>query len=215
VDYRLAPEHPFPAAIDDALAAFRWAAENAASLAADADRIAVGGDSAGGNLAAAVCLAARDEGGPEPAFQLLLYPAVDLTRRRPSRDLFADGLQLTDTDIEWYRRQYLPEEADLQNPLASPLLAESLAGLPPAYVATAAFDPLRDEGEDYARALAAAGVPATCRRHEGLVHGFANYACIVPAAREAMLETAGALRMGLAYSAGSRSSAPARERLAR
>ena len=175
----------------------------------------MGGDSAGGNLAAAVCLAARDGGGPAPAFQLLLYPAVDLTRRRPSRDLFADGLQLTDTDIEWYRGQYLPDEADLQNPLASPLLAESLEGLPPAYVATAGFDPLRDEGEDYARALPAAGVPASCRRHEGLVHGFANYTRIVPAAREAMLETAGALRMGVAYSAGSRSSASARERLAR
>jgi len=198
VDYRLAPEHPFPAAIDDSLAAFLWAAENAPELGADPKRIAVGGDSAGGNLAAAVCLAARDGDGPVPAFQLLLYPAVDLTRRRPSRDLFADGLQLTDTDIEWYREQYLPDEADLQNPLASPLLAESLEGLPPAYVTTAGFDPLRDEGEDYAHALVAAGVPATTRRHEGLVHGFANYTRIAPAARDAMLETAGALRMGLA-----------------
>ena len=198
VDYRLAPEHPFPAAIDDALAGFLWAAEHAGDLGADPARIAVGGDSAGGNLAAAVCLAAREEGGPVPAFQLLLYPAVDLTRRRPSRDLFADGLQLTDTDIEWYREQYLPDAADLQNPLASPLLAESLAGLPPAYVTTAGFDPLRDEGEEYAQALAAAGVPAACRRHDGLVHGFANYTRVVPAAREAMMETAGALRMGLA-----------------
>ena len=198
VDYRLAPEHRFPAAADDAVAGFEWAAQNAESLGVDPGRIAVGGDSAGGNLAAAVCLAARDAGGPAPAFQLLLYPAVDLTRRRPSRDLFAEGLQLTDTDIDWYRRQYLPDEADLQNPLASPLLAESLEGLPPAYVTTAGFDPLRDEGEDYARALAAAGVPATWRRHEGLVHGFANYTRIAPAARDAMLETAGALRMGLA-----------------
>jgi acetyl esterase len=197
VDYRLAPEHPFPAAVDDAAAAFAWAAEHAGELGADAGRIGVAGDSAGGNLAAAVCLGARDGGGPAPAFQLLIYPAVDLTRRRPSRDLFADGLQLTDTDIEWYRRQYLPDEADLQNPLASPLLAESLEGLPPAHVATAGFDPLRDEGEDYARALTAAGVSATLRRHEGLVHGFANYTRVVPAAREAMLETAEALRRGL------------------
>jgi acetyl esterase len=197
VDYRLAPEHRFPAAVDDAAAAFAWAAEHAGELGADAGRIGVAGDSAGGNLAAAVCLGARDGGGPAPAFQLLIYPAVDLTRRRPSRDLFADGLQLTDTDIEWYRRQYLPDEADLQNPLASPLLAESLEGLPPAHVATAGFDPLRDEGEDYARALTAAGVSATLRRHEGLVHGFANYTRVVPAAREAMLETAEALRRGL------------------
>jgi acetyl esterase len=197
VDYRLAPEHPFPAAVDDAVAGFTWAAGHAAELGVDEARIGVGGDSAGGNLAAAVCLAARDGGGPQPAFQLLIYPAVDLTRRRPSRDLFADGLQLTDTDIEWYREQYLPDEADLQNPLASPLLADDLSGLPPAHVATAGFDPLRDEGEDYARALVAAGVPASCRRHEGMVHGFGNYMQIVPAAREAMLETAGALRMGL------------------
>jgi acetyl esterase len=197
VDYRLAPEHRFPAAVDDAAAAFAWAAEHAGELGADAGRIGVAGDSAGGNLAAAVCLGARDSGGAAPAFQLLIYPAVDLTRRRPSRDLFADGLQLTDTDIEWYRRQYLPDEADLQNPLASPLLAESLEGLPPAHVATAGFDPLRDEGEDYARALTAAGVSATLRRHEGLVHGFANYTRVVPAAREAMLETAEALRRGL------------------
>lgn len=198
IDYRMAPEHRFPAALDDCFAAFAFATEQAGRFGVDPARIGVGGDSAGGNLAAAVSLAARDAGGPVPAFQLLLYPAVDLTRKRPSRQLFAERLLLTDEDIEWYREQYIPDVADLKNPLASPLLAENLAGLPAAYVATAGFDPLRDEGEEYAALLARAGVPAVVDRSPGLVHGFANYTAVVPAAREAMLRAAGALRLGLA-----------------
>lgn len=198
VDYRLAPEHVFPAAADDALAGFLFAVEQAERFGVDPARIGVGGDSAGGNLAAAVCLAARDAGGPVPAFQLLLYPAVDLTRQRPSRRLFAERLLLTDDDIEWYREQYIPDVADLSNPLASPLLSKTLADLPPAFVATAGFDPLRDEGEEYAALLARAGVSATADRSPGLVHGFANYTTVVPAARESMLRAAGALKMGLA-----------------
>jgi len=198
VDYRMAPEHVFPAAAEDALAGFLFAAEHAERLGVDPARIAVGGDSAGGNLAAAVCIAARDAGGPTPAFQLLLYPALDIARRRPSRGLFAERLLLTDEDVEWYRRQYIPDENDLSKPLASPLLAEGLGDLPPAYVATAGFDPLRDEGEEFAKALSRAGVCAVSDRSPGLVHGFANHTAVVPAAREAMLRAAGALRMGLA-----------------
>lgn len=198
VDYRMAPEHVFPAAADDALAGFLFAVEHAERLGVDPERIGVGGDSAGGNLAASACIAARDAGGPTPAFQLLLYPAVDVARKRPSRGLFAERLLLTDDDVEWYRRQYIPDAADLSKPLASPLLADDLAGLPPAYVATAGFDPLRDEGEEFAEALARAGVPAVADRSPGLVHGFANYTALVPAAREAMLRAAGALRVGLA-----------------
>jgi len=198
VDYRLAPEHPFPAAADDALAAFDWAAANAAELGADPDRIAVGGDSAGGNLAAATCLAARDGGGATPAFQLLIYPAVDIGTRRRSRELFAERLLLTEEEIAWFREQYVPDPADLATPQASPLLADDLAGLPPAYVTTAGFDPLRDEGEEFAAALSRAGVTVAYRCHDTLVHGFANLTAVVPAAREAMLEAAGALRMGLA-----------------
>ncbi len=198
VDYRRPPEHPFPAAVDDALAATGWAAEHAAELGADPARIAVGGDSAGGNLAAVATRLARDGGGALPVLQLLLYPVTDLSRKRASYRLFAAGFFLDEADMDWYRDLYLPDPAAAGDPRASPLIAEDLGGLPPAYVATAGFDPLRDEGEAYAEGLRAAGVPVALRRHAGLVHGFAMYAGLVPEARAAMLETAGALRMGLA-----------------
>jgi acetyl esterase len=198
VDYRLAPEHPFPAAIEDASAAFAWAAAEAEKLDVDASRIAVGGDSAGGNLAAAVSLLARDDGGPKPAMQLLIYPVTDAAGRQPSRDLFATGFMLTQADMDWFDHHYLPEGTDVTDPRVSMLGAESLADLPPAYVTTAGFDPLRDEGEIYAERMREAGVRVALRRHPGLVHSFANMTAFSPSARAAMLEVAGALRMGLA-----------------
>jgi acetyl esterase len=196
-DYRLAPEHPFPAAVDDALAAFTWAAANAGELGADPSRVAVGGDSAGGNLAAAVALVARDAGGPQPAFQLLIYPVLDMVGTTRSRELFGDGFYLTSRDIAWARGCYVPDDASRRDPRASPLLAADVAGLPPAYVVTAGFDPLRDEGEAYARRLREAGVPVTLRREDRLLHGFVNMTAISAAAHAATLEIAAALRAGL------------------
>lgn len=196
VEYRLAPEDPFPAAAEDALTAYRHAHANAASFGADPGRIAVGGDSAGGNLAAVVAQQATWE-GRAPVFQLLLYPAVDGTRRRRSRDMFGTGLFLTDEDITWFLDHYAPVGIDRADPRLSPMLAEDLRGLSPAYVATAGFDPLRDEGEAYAERLAAAGVPTALRRHSDLIHGFANFLAIGRRFPEAMAEAAGALQIGL------------------
>ncbi|MQA15884.1 MAG: alpha/beta hydrolase fold domain-containing protein [Pseudonocardiaceae bacterium] len=200
VDYRLAPEHPAPAAADDALAAYRYARGNAAGLGADPRRIAVGGDSAGGNLAAVTALTAAGRGLPTPAFLLMLYPGTDATVRRRSRDLFGDGFLLTDDAMTWFADRYVAE-ADRSDPRISPLLAGNLAELPPSYVVTAGFDPLRDEGEAFATALLEAGVPVVLRRHAGFIHGFAN-ALLIGRFREAMFETAGALRAGLALCAG-------------
>jgi acetyl esterase len=198
VDYRLAPEHPFPAAVEDALAAFRWAAESAAQIGADPARIAVAGDSAGGNLAAAVSLLSRDGDGPRPAMQALIYPVAEAGSGRPSRELFATGFLLTRADMDWFERHYLPEASMFEDPRVSVLRAADHSGLPPAYVATAGFDPLRDEGEAYAARMSAAGVRVALRRHPGLIHGFANMTAVSRSARAAMLELAGALRMGLA-----------------
>jgi acetyl esterase len=198
VDYRLAPEHRFPAAVEDAVAAFRHASENASDLGADPDAVAVGGDSAGGNLAAAVCQLGAAEGDRAPAFCLSFYPVTDLSVKRPSYRLFGEGLVLTEAQMDWYRTNYLPDEESAHDPRASPILAEDLTGLPPTYVATAGFDPLRDEGEDYARRLREAGVPVALRRHPGLVHGFVNAVGSTHFGRAAMAEAVGALRMGLA-----------------
>ncbi len=198
VDYRLAPENPFPAAPDDAFAAFTWAYANADGLGVDADAIAVGGDSAGGNLAAVVCLRSRDAGIPTPAFQLLLFPATDLVNTRPSRDLFGDGYVLTTSVMEWYLDQYLPTPETALDPMASPLLAPDLTGLPAAYIATAGYDPIRDDGEAYADRLRESGVPVALRRHDGLIHGFAVATGYGSACPQAMREAAGALRTGLA-----------------
>jgi acetyl esterase/lipase len=195
VDYRLAPEHPFPAPLDDALAAFAFAVEHADELGTDPDRIAVGGDSAGGNLAAGV--AAIGAGGARPAFQLLFYPWLDLASERRSYDLFGEGFYLTRSDLRWYRNHYLADAVQASDPRCSPIGAE-LRGASPAYVATAGFDPLRDEGETYAERLREAGVRVALRRHSGLIHGFANTVAIGHAAREAMLEATGALRLALA-----------------
>jgi acetyl esterase len=199
IDYRLAPEHPFPAAIDDALAAFRHAVEHASELGADPARVAVGGDSAGGNLAAGVARMAILEGGPAPAFQLLFYPWVDLSRKRESHLLFNDGFLLTESQLDWYAQNYLAEPGDALDPRCSPMLADGLGGIAPAYIAVAGFDPLRDEGEDYARSLRAAGVPVALRRHRGLIHGFVNVIGVGRSGHEALLQGAGALRVGLAH----------------
>ncbi|MEV8322836.1 alpha/beta hydrolase [Kitasatospora sp. NPDC056731] len=197
VEYRRAPEHAFPAAADDALAAFDFAYAKAADLGADPERIAIGGDSAGGNLAAVTAQAAVRRGGPAPVFQLLLYPAVDASVRRPSRDLFADGFFLTSADMDWFLDRYAPAPADRTDPRLSPLLAADLSGLPPTYVGTAGFDPLRDEGEAYAEALKAAGVTVRLSRQPDLIHGYASYLGIGRRFREATAEAAEALRQAL------------------
>lgn len=197
VEYRLAPEHPFPAAPDDALAAYRFAEQMASDWGHDPELIAVGGDSAGANLATVLCADRQRAGLPMPAFQLLFFPVTDFSRKRASYAEFADGFFLTDRQMEWYTEQYLPGRVDVADPRASPLLAGDLAGLPPAYIAVAGFDVLRDEGEDYARALDAAGVRVALRRHDGLVHAFVNATGLFAAGKEATLEAAGALRMGV------------------
>jgi acetyl esterase/lipase len=181
VSYRLAPEAPFPAALDDARAALRWVRGEALRLGADPGRIAVGGDSAGANLAAGV---AR-EASRSLAAQLLLYPITDVSRERPSYAT-ADGPLLTAAQMRWFRGHYLPRESDAFDVGASPLLAEDLNGLPPAYVAVAGHDPLRDEGLSYADRLRDAGVSVTLGFHERQVHGFGDYAATVPSARAAL-----------------------------
>jgi acetyl esterase len=197
IEYRLAPEHPFPAAVEDALAAYCWAAANTARLGADPGRIAVTGDSAGGNLAAAVSLLARDREGPSPAMQALIYPVTDAVGGQQSRDLFAKGFLLTRADMDWFEDHYLPAASDHSDPRVSVLRADDLGGLAPAYVATAGFDPLRDEGEAYAARMREAGVDVVLRRHPGLIHGFANMTAFSRTAEAAMLELAGALCTGL------------------
>jgi acetyl esterase len=195
VDYRLAPEHPFPAAADDATAAFRDVSARAADFGADPARLAVGGDSAGGNLAAVATLDLRGEAGA-PAFQLLIYPALDMSVKHPSRLRFGEGFILTEEHMSWYQDQYVPDHARRTNPRVSPLLAPDLAGLPPAYIATALADPLRDEGEAYAERLRAAGVPVALHRHPQ-VHGFFNVT-VMRSGLRALTLIAGALRQGLA-----------------
>jgi acetyl esterase/lipase len=196
--YRLAPENPFPAAVEDAREVWLWAFRLAGELGADPTRMAIGGDSAGGNLAAGVAIAMRDAGGPRAAMQLLIYPATEAVDPRPSRRTFADGPFLNQRDIDHCEKAYLPDKAMGYDPYASILRTPDLSGLPPAYVATAGFDPIRDEAEEYALRMQEAGVTVAIRRHPRLVHTFANLTAISRSSRAAMLETAGALRMGLA-----------------
>jgi acetyl esterase len=195
VEYRLAPEHPFPAAYEDCLAATVWAGEHVDELGGDAARIAVAGDSAGGNLAAAVALAARDS-GPRLAAQLLLYPAVDFVEDadHASRVENAEGLFLTAQDMRWFGDHYVPDVALRTDPRASVLAAPDLSGLPPAVIGTAEYDPLRDEGEAYAAALQEAGVQVELRRFDGLIHGFFGLGVVSPGSAQAARELCAALK---------------------
>ena len=196
--YRLAPEHKFPVAVHDCFAAVRWVAANAARLGANPARIAVGGDSAGGNLAAAVTLLARDSGGPALAAQLLVYPNTDYASDTPSLRENTDPLLFNQTSVGWYWGHYLNSAADGANPLASPLRADDLSGLPPALVITAEYDPLRDQAEQYAAALSRSGVPVVASRYDGMVHGFFCMAGQLDAGRRALAEAAGFLTKTLA-----------------
>jgi acetyl esterase len=198
VDYRLAPEHPYPAAVEDAWAATQWAAAHAAELDADGDRLAVAGDSAGGNLAAVVAQLARKAGGPRIAFQLLWYPATTWDTSLPSFTENADAPILDGTAVRAFSRWYVGDMdlSDMPATLA-PGRAKDLAGLPPAYIAVAGHDPLRDDGARYAELLTAAGVPVELHNAEGLVHGYLGYAGVVPAATDAMDRGLSALRRAL------------------
>ncbi len=201
VNYRKAPEHRFPAAVEDAYAIAAWLAAQGGSLRIDGHRLAVGGDSAGGNLAAAVALMARDalaRGDNAPAFrlQLLIYPATDMTMAHESLDRFADGYLLTRAAMAWFIDHYMGA-ADRRDPRASPLLAASLQNLPPAYVITAGFDPLRDEGLAYARRLAAAGNTVDYVEYGGMVHGFIGMGGVIATANRAVAAAGAALRQAL------------------
>jgi len=172
IDYRLAPEHPFPAPTDDGIAAFRHIRDNAAAFGAEPTRLAVGGDSAGGAIAAVVCQAVRDAGEAGPAFQMLIYPATDAHRQSASRQHFAEGYFLTKELMDWFWQAYAPAGTDLSDVRLSPLLANDFKGLPPAFVLTAGYDPLRDEGRAYAERLIEAGVKTTYVNYPGTIHGF-------------------------------------------
>lgn len=194
VDYRLAPEHKYPAAADDCYAFTRWLAENAADKGVDAQRIAIGGDSAGGNLAAVVALMARDSGLPAIRLQLLIYPVTDYCLDTPSYIENAEGYGLTRAGMRWFWDHYLACGEDGAELKASPLQAESLAGLPPAYVITVGYDPLRDEGDAYAARLIEAGVEVELDRYEGMIHGFCVYLGRIDQAAVSISRMAAALR---------------------
>ncbi|HWU56585.1 MAG TPA: alpha/beta hydrolase [Rhizomicrobium sp.] len=197
VDYRLAPEHPWPAAVDDAWAATQWIEENAASLGVDAGRVAVGGDSAGGMLAAIVTQAARDKGGLEIAFQLLLFPNTQMGGETSSMNEFAVGYFLERRAIEYFNSLYLPPGTDRTSPKVSPLHATNFSRLPPAYVMLGGFDPLHDEGLAYADKLRAAGVKVAVADYPDMVHGFIYLQTVLPQARDAVADAAKAVKKAL------------------
>jgi acetyl esterase len=194
VDYRLAPEHKFPAAVEDCIAATAWVAAEGDALGLDGARMAVGGDSAGGNLAAVVSLFARDHGVPALCMQLLIYPATDFGMQHGSYITRGEGYGLTHGTMKWFRDAYLRSDADTDDWRASPLRVKDLLGLPPAYIITAGFDPLSDEGVAYAERLAAAGVKVRHVHLPGQIHGFVNMGKLIPAAGEAMNRAGEALR---------------------
>jgi acetyl esterase len=197
IDYRLAPEHKFPAGVEDCFAATKWVAEHAGELNVDATRLAVGGDSAGGNLSAVIAQLARDAGGPKIALQLLIYPATEAELDTYSHKTFTDYF-LTKEDINWFWGHYLRSPADRQNRRVAPALAKSLVGLPPALIITAEFDPLRDEGEAYGEKLRAHGVPVSVTRYEGMIHGFFSMYEVLDKGKQAIEESAAALRIAFA-----------------
>lgn len=197
VEYRLAPEHKFPAAYDDGYAALRWAQENPALLGGDPQKIAVAGDSAGGNLSAVLCQRARDEGAALPSMQLLIYPSTDTTGAMPSRKTFAAGYLLEKTSLDWFKAQYLPQGFDERDPRVSPLFAKAHDHLPKALILTAGYDPLRDEGKAYADALKAAGIEVQYRCHTSQIHGFWNMGGVITEAHRAVLEACRDLRQML------------------
>lgn len=201
VDYRLAPEFKFPAAVEDSMAALRWVALHARELGGDPGRIAVGGDSAGGNLAAVCALLARNEGHPRLAFQLLIYPCTAPEPETPSHRKFAEGYILTRNAITWFYKQYVRSAKDFQDFRFAPLVADDLANLPPALVLVAGFDPLRDEGVDYAKRMIEAGNRVTLANYEGMVHGFYLMGAAVDAAKRAIAQSAQALREAFAGAA--------------
>ena len=196
VDYRMAPEFKFPTAAHDCFAATKWMAANAASFDADASRLAVCGDSAGGNLSAVVSQMARDAGGPAVSYAALIYPAVDMTRKGGSLEENAKGYFLETDGMEWFMNHYLAE-SERDDVLASPLLHENLAGLPDTFIATCEFDPLRDEGEAYGEALRANGVHVDQKRYDGLIHGAANMTGVLDGGRQLVADTAAHLRAAL------------------
>jgi acetyl esterase len=198
VDYRLAPETKFPGAADDCYAATVWTVQNATSLNADPGMIAVGGDSAGGNLAAVVSQMARDRHTPPLTFQLLVYPVTAYDFETRSYQQNAEGYLLTRDSMRWYWEQYLRDLTDASNPYAAPLVAEDLHGLPAALVITAEFDPLRDEGEAYARRLQEAGVPTQCTRYDGMMHGFFGMPAVLAKGQQAIDEASAALKRAFA-----------------
>ena len=198
VDYRLAPEHKFPAAVDDAWATTRWVAAHARELGIDGARLAVGGDSAGGNLAAVVAILARDHGGPSLTLQVLTYPVTDVAAESASYAEFADGFMLTRDSMRWFIAHYLPNKQDALDWRVSPLRAASLAGVAPALIVTAGFDPLRDEGDAYARRLREAGVRVDTICYGGMIHGFAPMGRLIETGNRAVAHTAASLRQAFA-----------------
>jgi len=195
VDYRLAPEHPFPAAIDDVYRALEWVASNAKRLNIDASRIAIGGDSAGGNLSASACLIARDRSGPAIRCQMLIYPATNLAHPETSSYIrYGEGYLVTRRFAERCLDAYFDAEGDARNPYASPFLAADLSNLPPAFILTAEFDIVRDDGEAYAARLKDSGVPTHVSRYDGMIHGFFSMTGVLSRARVAQADAAAALR---------------------
>jgi acetyl esterase len=202
IDYRLAPEHRFPAAVEDAVAAFRWVAAHAAALGGDPARVAVGGDSAGGSLATVTARLTRDDGGPQPVFQVLVYPGTDFTLSSESHQRLSRGYLLDRELLEWFRGHYLRGPEDYRDPRASPLFAEDLRELPPALLLTAGFDPLRDEGRAYAGRLRDAGVPTELRHYPEAPHGFLSMPLALQAGRKGLEDFAAALRKAFGKEVG-------------
>lgn len=194
VDYRLAPEHKFPAAVEDAYDSLQWIDNHSKELEIDGDRIAVGGDSAGGNLATVPCIMAKELKTPDVIHQFLLYPSTGYQEEPPSIRENAEGYLLTGELMEWFRDHYFNNDKEIQNPYASPILYNDLTGLPAATILTAQYDPLRDVGKAYAEKLQGAGVRVNYKNYDGLIHGFANFAPFVPEARDALEDGAEELR---------------------